>query len=180
MMSLETLTVGDQITKLESEIALRTADIQNLTEAIEALQEGRSRPINPSADDAFGLLRELLGSAPQRLQERQIYEKKVQAARISLQLATEVCDQKRTELKVLRDEVRSQQQAEAFERLKLEAQKFNSLIDSAVETLDAMRLLASQSGGKKLEVVADLQELPYAAIYENRVKIRRRFDVRRA
>lgn len=47
-----------------------------------------------------------------------------------------------------------------------------------METLDAMRLLASQSGGKKLDVAADLRELPYSAIHTGIVRIRRRFEVK--
>ena len=179
--SLETsLTVEQQISQLEVEINERNADIENLSEAIATLQSNQPRPAHPSADGAFALLKELVGSVPENLEQQQVYRAKLEAAKTSLRLATEVCQQKTAELKTLKEAMRSQQQAETFEQVKLEAQKFNSLIDSAVETLDAMRLLASQSGGKKLEVVADLQELPYAAIYENRVKIRRRFDVRRA
>jgi hypothetical protein len=74
---------------------------------------------------------------------------------------------------------RGQQQEAAFEELKARAAAFNSLIDSAMALLDSMRLLAAQTGGRSFEVAADLTEMPYAAVYESKVRIRRRFDVLR-
>ncbi len=75
---------------LEAEIAQRGADIELLKEAIATLEAGRIRPVNPEADSAFALLVELVGSAPQRLEEQQSHEAKLEAARLSLKLATEI------------------------------------------------------------------------------------------
>ncbi len=97
----------DQIAQLEAKISERDADIQSLTEAIATLEAGEPRPQNPKSDDAFSLLKELVGSAPENLEQQQIYQAKLEASRISLKLATQICNQKRTELKALRDEVRS-------------------------------------------------------------------------
>ena len=94
MMSLETLTVGDQITKLESEVALRTADIENLTEAIATLEAGEPRPASPKSDDAFELLKQLVGTAPQDLQEHQLFEVKLAAAQQTVTLSIEACREK--------------------------------------------------------------------------------------
>jgi hypothetical protein len=43
--------------------------------------------------------------------------------------------------------------------------------------LDEMRSLAQQAGVRTLEVAADLQEVPYASVNQNNIRIRRRFDV---
>jgi hypothetical protein len=179
MIATETIeTKTEQIVQLESEISSRNADIQNLTEALATLEAGRPRPQNPKADDAFSLLKELVGSAPQDLEQQQVYQAKLAAAQTSLKLAVEICDQKRTELKVLRDEARSQQQAEAFEQLKSKASRFNSLIDEAMAELEQMRELRKVAGSGTFEVVSDIQEIPYCSISSSIVRIRRRFDIR--
>ncbi len=71
-------------------IASLESDIERLHEAIATLEAGRTRPVNPEADSAFALLVELVGLAPQRLEDRQVYESKLEAARLSLKLATEI------------------------------------------------------------------------------------------
>ncbi len=65
-----------------------------------------------------------------------------------------------------------------LEKLKLTVEEFNSLIDQAMAELDEMRSLAQQAGVRTLEVAADLQEVPYASVNQNNIRIRRRFDVR--
>jgi uncharacterized coiled-coil protein SlyX len=41
-----TLTVNDKILELETEIASRNADIQNLSEALATLEAGNPRPVD--------------------------------------------------------------------------------------------------------------------------------------
>ena len=88
-----------------------------------------------------------------------------------------LCREKQRQLDVLRQKKREQEQVAAFEQLKVQAEEFNRRIDEAVELLDSMRLLADAAGGRRLEVSADLVEMPYASINEAKVRIRRRFDV---
>ncbi len=96
-----------------------------------------------------------------------------------MEQALAAVEQKQRLLADLCKQQREQQQAVAFEQLKARAQEFNHQIDSAVALLDSMRLLAAQTGGQKLELAADLAEMPYAAIHESKIRIRRRFDVLR-
>ncbi len=119
----------------------------------------------------------LVGSAPQKLKQQQVYQAKLAAARESLKLAVEASQEKQRQLDALRQERREEQQAEAFDLLKAKATKFNCLIDDAMAVLDEMRSLAQQAGVRTLEVAADLQEVPYASVNQNNIRIRRRFDV---
>jgi hypothetical protein len=68
--------LSDQISTLESEIAAQQSDIQNLREALVALQTGKPRPATPSADDAFELLRQLVGSVPENLAAGELYRRR--------------------------------------------------------------------------------------------------------
>jgi hypothetical protein len=82
--NLETWTLDQQISQLEVEIATRQKDIENLRQAFVALESNQPRPADPAADNAFELLRELVGSAPQKLKQQQVYQAKLAAARESL------------------------------------------------------------------------------------------------
>ena len=183
--SLETsLTVEQQISQLEVEISERNADIENLTEAIATLQSNQPRPADPSADGAFALLKELVGSVPENLEQQQIYQAKIEVARTSLRLAIEVCDQKKSELKVLRDKVRSRQASQLVQELVEKAQKFNAAIDRAFDLLAEMKSLNGQvsqlRGGSSslLRTSADLNESPYCRVAGETVLIGRRFDLK--
>lgn len=175
---------GMKISRLETEISSRTADIENLREAILTLKAGRLRPVNPSADDAFTLLKELVGSAPQRLEERHIYEEKLGEAERALQLAIEACQQKTTELKTERSAMRSQQSSELVQQLLVKAEKFNVSIDESFELLAQMKEINGQisqlrGGGSVLRTSSvDLNEAPYCQISGESVSVRRRFDVK--
>ena len=175
---LQETKLEQRISGLEAEIALQQKDVQNLTEALASFKGDKPRPANPSADDAFSLIRELVGSAPQRLEERQIYDEKLKEAQRALELAVAAVEQKQSELKTLQQERRSQQQTEAFEQLKSKASRFNSLIDEAMAELEQMREFAKVVGSGKFEVVSDIREMPYCSITSSIVRIRRRFDVR--
>lgn len=174
-----------QISQLEAEIASRNADIQNLAEALATMVAGKPRPQNPSTDNAFTLLKEMVGSAPQQLEQQQIYDEKVRAARTALQLATEICQQKTTELKALHQERRSQQAEQRIQELIAKASQFNVAIDEAFNLLAEMKSLngqISQLRGNSVSVLrtsADLNEAPYCQISGESVSLRRRFDVKR-
>jgi hypothetical protein len=183
---MKTVESETKTSQLEAEITTRQADIKNLREAITTFEAGRIRPIDPKADSAFTLLVELVGSAPQRLEDRQVYEAKLEAARLSLKLATEICEQKSKELKALKQENRSQQADVLLQELLSKAEKFNAGIDASFDLLTEMKTLngqISQLRGDRvsvLEIVADLTEAPYCQIGGNGgVKLRRRFDVKR-
>ncbi len=185
MTSTKTIeTKNTQIAQLESEIDSRTTDIQNLTEAIATLESGQPRPQNPKSDDAFELLKQLVGAAPENLEQQQVYRAKLQAARTSLKLAVEICDQKRAEIKALKDEMRSQQSDELVQQLLAKAGKFNSAIDEAFELLAQMKEINGKisrlrGGGSVLRTSSvDLNESPFCQISGETVSVRRRFDVK--
>lgn len=177
-------TKNTQIAQLESEIASRNADIQNLTEALAALEAGRPRPVNPKADDAFSLLKELVGSAPENLEQQQVYQVKLEAARTSLKLAAEVCQQKTTELKTLKEAMRSQEASQLVQQLIAKAQEFNLAVDQAFDLLAEMKILNQQvsqlrGGASVLRTSSvDLNEAPYCRIAGESVSVARRFDVK--
>ena len=178
-------TAGAAIAQLESEIATRQTDIELLQEAIATLEAKRIRPVNPKADAAFTLLVELVGTAPSNLEQQQIYDAKLQAAKLSLKLAIEICKQKSEELKVLQQENRQEQAYVLLQELLSKAQKFNTAIDSSFNLLAEMKTLNSEISRLRndrlqvLEVTADLIETAYCQIGGNRVKVRRRFDIKR-
>ena len=129
---------------------------------------------------------ELVGSAPQGLEDRQVYNAKLEAARLSLKLATEICEQKQAELKLLRQQNRQGQADVLLQELLAKAGKYNTFIDSSFDILSEMKSLSSeitQLRGDRisvLEIVADLNETAYCQILGgNRVKVRRRFDIKR-
>lgn len=173
------------LASLESEIAQWGADIERLHEAIATLEAGRTRPVNPEADSAFALLVELVGAAPENLEQQQIYEAKLEAAKMSLKLAVELCQQKETELELLQQQKKTEQADVLLQELLSKAENFNAAIDSSLELLEQMRSLNSQitqlHGDRiqVLEVTADLIETAYCQIGGDRVKVRRRFDVKR-
>ena len=90
------------IASLEGEIETRRIDIELLREAISTLEAKKIRPIDPKADSAFALLVEMVGAAPENLEQQQIYLAKIQAAKLSLKLAVELYQQKQLQLKALK------------------------------------------------------------------------------
>jgi hypothetical protein len=74
-------------------------------------------------------LKELVGNVPQRLEEKQLYRAKLEAAQTSLKMATKICDEKRVELKTLREAMRTQQASLLIQNLVGKAQEFNAAID---------------------------------------------------
>ncbi len=178
-------TESTAIASLEAEITTRQADIKNLREAISTLKAGKPRPLNPSADNAFNLLKEIVGAVPQRLEDQKLYDEKLVEADRALQLAVNACEEKVTELKAERSVERSQQSSALVDELLAKAEKFNAAIDASFDLLAEMKTLngqISQLRGDRvsvLEIVADLNEAPYCQIGGNRVKVRRRFDVKR-
>jgi DNA repair exonuclease SbcCD ATPase subunit len=177
------IKLTDQINALQTEIATRTLDIQNLQEALDTLIAGKPRPINPSADGAFEMLRELVGSVPENLEEQQLYQAKLGEAQRTLQLAISVCEQKENQLKELRqkqDELRAKQ---LFEQLKTKAERFNSCITEVVSLLDEIKQDSSEiyklSGDNPLSgIYIERRELPWVVISDKNVLIKRKFDVR--
>jgi uncharacterized coiled-coil protein SlyX len=63
----------EQIARLESEVAMQESDIRNLQEALATLESGKLRPVNPAADNTFELLKHLVGSVPENLEQEQLY-----------------------------------------------------------------------------------------------------------
>ncbi|PSB27953.1 hypothetical protein [Chlorogloea sp. CCALA 695] len=185
MIEIKQETETSAIATLESEIETRRTDIERLREAIATLEAGRIRPFNPEADSAFTLLVELIGAAPSNLEQQQVYDAKLQAARLSLKLATEICEQKQAELKLLQQENRQEQADVLLQELLVKAGMYNAAIDESFNLLIEMKMLNSQITqlrGDRLqvfEVVADLNETPFCQIGGDRVKVRRRFDVKR-
>ncbi len=173
------LNLDDQISQLEAEIAKQKSDVSTLQEALTALEAGKPRPANPAADDSFELLKQLVGSVPENLEQEQLYRAKLAEAQRALQLALASLQEKQQRLDALRQQQREQQQEQALEELKSKAAAFNNLIGSAMAELQAMRSLAKVAGSGTLEIVADPNETPYCHITANSVKLRRRFDVLR-
>jgi chromosome segregation ATPase len=103
-IDLENPTLEKQIAQLESEISDRQRDIERLRDALETVEANKPGPQKPDADDIHALLREMLSSVPKTLEEKQVYEEKLVAARTSLHLATEAYRQKQLELSNLRQE----------------------------------------------------------------------------
>jgi chromosome segregation ATPase len=169
-----------QISTLESEILQRNSDIQNLQEALATLTANEPRPRNPQTDDAFALLKELVGAVPQSLEEQQLYRAKLAEAQRALELAIAAVEQKQLELDALRQQKREQQQEQALEELKSKAEGFNQLIDAAMAALEAMRSLSKVAGSGTLEIVADPNETPFCQVAANSVKLRRHFDIKRS
>ncbi len=176
----QTLSFEEQIIRLESEIAAQQSDIRNLQEALATIEAGKPRPVNPAADNAFELLKQLVGSVPDNLEQEQQYLAKLAEAQRALELAIAAIEQKQQRIDALRQERRGQQQQEAFEQLRSRAAKYNNLIDAAMTELEQMRSLSQVAGsGGRFEIVADLNETPYCAISQSLVRVRRRFDVLR-
>jgi hypothetical protein len=173
------LNPEQQISQLELEIAKQESDVQNLQGALAAIENNQPRPARPQEDSIFTLLRESLEAVPANLEAQRVHQEKLAAVQRTLQLALASLRQKQQRLDALRQEQKGQQQAEAFEQLKVRAEEFNRQIDSAVALFDSMRLLAVQAGGKRLEVsAADLREMPYCSVSEGLIRVRRRFDVK--
>ncbi len=173
------LNCEQQISQLEAEIASRNVDIQNLQEALATLTANEPRPRNPQTDDAFALLKQLIGAVPQSLEEQQVHQAKLAEAQRALHLCKLQLQEKQQRLDTLRQQQREQQQEQALEELKSKAAAFNNLIGSAMAELQAMRSLAKVAGSGTLEIVADPNETPYCHITAKSVKLRRRFDVLR-
>jgi hypothetical protein len=182
---MKTVESETKTNQLEAEITTRQADIKNLREAIATLEAGRIRPIDPKADSAFTLLVELVGAAPENLEQQQIYGAKLEAAKMSLKLAVELCQQKESELKGLKDEARSHEASQLVQQLIGKAEKFNAAIDSSFDLLAEMKTLNSQITQLRgdrisvLTITADLNEIPYCGIASGRVLVGRRFDIKR-
>ena len=178
-------TASKAIATLESEIETRSVDIERLREAIATLETKRIRPVKPEADSAFALLVELVGAAPENLEQQQIYQAKLEAAKMSLKLAVELCQQKETELKLLQQQKKTERADVLLQELLSKAEMYNGAIDASFDLLAEMKTLNSQITQLRgdrvqvLEVTADLIETAYCQIGGNRVKVRRRFDIKR-
>ncbi len=179
-MSTLQISLEQQIASLEAEVAVQQSDVSTLQEALTALEAGKPRPANPSADNAFELLKELLTAAPQSLEQQQVHQAKLAEAQRALELAIASVGEKQQRLDALRQQQREQQQAEAFEELKAKAAAFNSLIYSAMVELDEMRALAKVAGPGTLEIATDPNETPFCQVTANSVKLRRHFDIKRS
>jgi acyl-CoA reductase-like NAD-dependent aldehyde dehydrogenase len=116
---------------------------------------------------------------PENLEQEHLYRAKLAEAQRALELAIISVEEKQHELDALRQGQRRQQQEEAFQELKVRAEEFNRLIDSAMGRLQEMRELALVAGSGRFEIVADMNEMPYCSVNQSSVKLRRRFDVLR-
>ena len=177
------IKLTDQISAMQTEIATRKTDIANLKEVLETLVANKPRPINPTADSTFQMLRELVGSVPQNLEEQQLYQAKLGEAQRTLQLAISVCEQKENQLKELRQKQDELQAKQLFEQLKTKAERFNSCITEVVSLLDEIKQASSEiyklSGDNPLSgIYIERRELPWVVVSERSILIKRKFDVR--
>ncbi len=133
------IKLTDQINALQTEIATRTLDIQNLQEALDTLIAGKPRPINPSADGAFEMLRELVGNVSKSMEEQQLYQGKLQQAQRSLELAIALCKEKQLELEGLHQKQNEIQAEQLFEQVKAKAERFNVCITEVLTLLNEIK-----------------------------------------
>ncbi len=173
----------DQINALQTEIATRKTDIANLKEALDTLIANKPRPINPNADSAFQMLRELVGNVPKSLEEQHIYQVKLGEAQRALQLSISAYEQKENQLKELRQKQDELWAKQLFEELKTKAERFNSCITEVVSLLDEIKQDSSEiyklSGDNPLSgIYIERRELPWVVISDKNVLIKRKFDVR--
>ncbi len=180
---LKSTQITEQINALQAEILTRKTDIANLKEALDTLIANKPRPINPNADSAFQMLRELVGSVPQNLEEQQLYQAKLGEAQRTLQLAISVCEQKENQLKELRQKQDELQAKQLFEQIKTKAERFNSCITEVVSLLDEIkqdsREIYKLRGDNPLSgIYFEQREMPWAVVSGRSISIRRKFDVR--
>jgi hypothetical protein len=173
------ISLEQQILELEAELTVQQSDVENLQGALAAIENNQPRPARPQEDSIFNLLRESLEAVPANLEAQRVHQEKLAAVQRTLEQALVSVEQKQRLLAGLRQQQREQQQAAAFEELKSKAAAFNSLIDSAMVELEAMRSLSKVAGSGRFEIVADMNETPFCHITANSVKLRRRFDVLR-
>ena len=136
--------LSQQIDSLQTEITTRRLDIQNLQEALDSLVANKPRPINPSADEAFEMLKQLVGNVPKSMEEQQLYQMKLQEAQRVLELAIELCKQKESELASLQQQQHEILAERLFEEIKVKAERFNSCVSELIDLLGEIQQSSRQ------------------------------------
>jgi hypothetical protein len=177
------IKITDQISALQTEIATRESDIQNLQEAIDTLVANKPRPINPSADGAFEMLRELVGNVPKSMEEQQLYQGKLKQSQRSLDLAIALCKEKQLELEGLQQKQKEIQAEQLFQELKLKAERFNVCITEVLTLLDGIKdnsreIYKLRGDNPLLGVYFESRETPWCVISDKNVLIKRKMDVK--
>ena len=180
-LSTEIESLQSQISELESDVSNRQQDINNLREAIKTIESNEPRPPSPSADDIFVLLRELVGAVPEQIEQRELYEARLEAARNSLELAEETCQHKSSTLQLLKAELREKLAEQLFQKLTEQARKFNENADENFALLEKMKELRNQitrlrGGTAPLNLYCEEREAMYCGISANAVTVQRRID----
>lgn len=175
--------LSQQIDSLQTEITTRRLDIQNLQEALDTLIAGKPRPANPESDNAFEMLKQLVGSVPETLEEQRIYEAKLQEAERSLRLAIAVCEEKELGLGELQQKQRKLQAEELFEQVKVKGERFNACVSEVVKLLDEIKQTSNQISALRGDscltgVYFEKRELPWCVTSDRTLVIRRKFEVK--
>lgn len=184
-LSEEIQALQEKINQLETEVASRQRDIENLREAIATIEAGEPRPPRPEVDNLFNLLQEMIGQVPQQLEKRQLYAAKFEAAKDSLALAIETCQHKSSTLKLLNAELRQKLAEQLFQELTEQARKFNENADENFELLEKMKELKNQitrlrGGTTHLTIYGEEREALGCNISASSVIVQRRVDVPRS
>jgi SMC interacting uncharacterized protein involved in chromosome segregation len=173
--------LDEQISALQSEIRARKTDIKNLEEALQTLISGKSRPANPESDNAFELLKQLIGDVPQNLEQEQIYSAKLQEAQRALQLAIAACEQKENQLRDLEKKQSELQAIQLFEELKVKGEQFNSCVIELLklfnEIKETSKQISSLRGDNCLTVIGfERREIPWFTSSSRTVAFLRKFE----
>ncbi len=173
----------DQINALQAEITTRKTDIANLKEALDTLLAGKPRPANPESDNAFEMLKQLVGNVPKSMEEQQLYQSKLEEAQRALQLAIAVCKEKQLELEGLQQQQDEIQAEELFQELKLKSERFNVCITEVLSLLEQIKqnsreIYKLRGDNPLLGVYFESRETPWCVISDKNVLIKRKIDVK--
>ena len=176
------IKLTDQINALQTEITTRKTDIANLKEALDTLVTNKPRPINPSADSAFEMLRELVGNVPKSIEEQRIYQAKLGEAQRALQLSISACEQKENQLKELREKQDELQAQELFEQVKVKGERFNACVTEMLTLLGEIKENSNQistlRGENCLSVIRfEKREIPWFTSSTRTIAFLRKFEV---
>lgn len=185
MITTETTNTNleQQISVLETEISTRKTDIKNLQEALDTLIAGNPRPANPESDNAFEILKQLVGTVPESLQEQHVHQVKLQEAQRALELAITACEQKENQLKDLRKKRDELQAEQLFEQVKAKGERFNSHVTEMLKLLDEIKETSNQisnlRGDNCLTVIRfEKREIPWFTFSSRTISFLRKFEVR--
>lgn len=177
------IKLTDQINALQTEITSRKTDIANLKQALDTLLAGKPRPANPESDNAFEMLKQLVGNVPESLEQQHIYQAKLGEAQRTLELAIAACKQKESELEELQQKQHENLADKLFEEIKVKAERFNCCVSEVIELLgqiqETSRQIYTLRGNNPLSgVYFEKRELPWCVVSERSILIKRKFDIR--